>query len=397
MNADTPPIASAPSPLSELFLVFLKLGALSMGGPAAHLALMEREFVQNRGWVSRQDFLDTIGAMNLIPGPVSVEVALNIGWRRRGLAGLLAAGAGFCLPAIVLTLLLAWLYVHFGQAPQLNHIMTGVQGVVLALIAVACWHLAKIAARSWFLVALGVGAFAMNLAGLNEIAVLVLAGGIGILFGRTTAAAGSKTAALVVGLAALPSAALAAAAGAGVKLATISLASLGLGFLAVGCMLYGSGYVLIAFLDDWLIHETGLMTATQLADAIAVGNITPGPVTSAATFIGYSLHGMPGAAVATLGMFLPAFVLVQVLSPWLPRLRRYPWTARFLDAVNVASVALICAVLLRLGMAVATNWLAPTMFLVTLVVALKRWCDPLWLIPVAAGAGWLAGWLGWIA
>jgi len=327
--------------LGELARVFLKLGTVSFGGPAAHIAMMEDEVVRRRAWLGRDEFLDLIGAVNLIPGPNSTEMAIHVGRAQAGWRGLLVAGGCFILPAVLIVGWVAWAYVRFGALPATAGLLYGVKPVVIAVVLQALWGLGRTAVRSWWLAALAAAAVAATALGANELLVLAVAAALGVAWktGRGPA----------LGLAAAGSFAAAPA-------------SWGLGalfgvFLKVGAVLFGSGYVLLAFLRADLVLRLHWLTEHQLLDSVAVGQVTPGPVFTTATFVGYVLHGVSGAAVATLGIFLPAFVYVALSAAILPRLRRSPAARAALDAVNVASLALMAVVTWQLaGAALVDAW-----------------------------------------
>ena len=336
--------------LLEVARVFTRLGATAFGGPAAHIALMEDELVRRRGWVSRERFLDLLGAANLIPGPNSTELAIHLGYVRAGLPGLLVAGACFIVPAALMVGALAWAYVRFGALPDVEAILAGVKPVVLVVVADALYRFARtvVLRRSFDTrrkleeAALVAAAVTLTLLGANELLVLLGAGALSAL--RVLRPRG---AACVAGPA------LGAAAGpfafAAVPAAPATAAGLFAVFVKIGSVLYGSGYVLLAFLRADLVERLGWLTDAQLLDAIAVGQVTPGPVFTTATFVGYLAAGPGGAAAATIGIFLPAFVLVAVSGPLVPRLRASPAASAFLDGVNAASLALMAVVTLQLG------------------------------------------------
>ena len=336
---------SAPGRLGELFRLFVQLGFVAFGGPAAHIAMLEDEVVSRRGWMDRQHFLDLVGATNLIPGPNSTEMVLHIGYEQAGWKGLCVAGVSFILPAVLLTGLAAWAYVTWGTLPAVEPFLVGIKPAVLVLILAALWKLGQKAISGWELGVLAVGLAAAALMGVNEILALLGGGLLGMLILRRRAAP-STTAERWLPLL-LQSTGPAAAAGAAA--AKVSLWKLGWFFLKVGSVLYGSGYVLIAFLEGGLVQETGWLTQAQLLDAVAIGQFTPGPILSTATFVGYVIEGVPGAVVATVGIFLPAFLLVGLLNPLIPRLRASAWMSAFLDAVNAAAVALMLAVSVDIG------------------------------------------------
>ena len=381
--------------LKELAVVFLKLGILGFGGPAAHIAMMEEEVVARRGWLTRERFLDLLGATNLIPGPNSTEMAIHLGYVRAGWSGLAVAGICFILPAVGLTAGLAWIYVHFGQLPQVAPWLLGIKPAVLAIIAVSVWRLGNKACKTWSLGAIGAAVLAASLMQLNEVAALLLGGLAGMLWLRIPQAVRSrrgKILPVVAGtwLAAKTQALLAVAAGAGgAGVASASLWKLGLFFLKVGAVLYGSGYVLVAFLQGGLVDEYGWLSQRELLDAIAIGQFTPGPVLSTATFIGYMIAGAGGAAVATTAIFAPSFLFVALVNPWIPRLRKSPWTAAFLDAVNVSAVALMAAVTVKLGQATLTAWPAWLIAVAATLIGLRWKINLAWVVVGGGALGWL--------
>lgn len=366
--------------LVELSGLFLKLGVIGFGGPAAHIAMLEDEVVQRRRWLSREHFLDLVGATNLIPGPNSTEMTMHVGFLRAGWPGLIVAGASFILPAVLLTGLLAWFYVRFGALPQVEPFLFGVKPAVLAIILTAVWRLGRAAARNARLLVIG-GAVGLGvLLGLNEVLALLLGGVIGMLWLRQSAA--------LLGLLA-PGLGLSWPGGLLAAANEVSLWQLGGFFLLIGSVLYGSGYVLIAFLEGGLVQRFGWLTQQQLLDAIAIGQFTPGPVLSTATFIGYILAGWPGAIVSTIGIFLPSFLFVAALNPWIPRLRRSPCTGAFLDAVNISAVGLMAAVLIKLALVTLASWQAALIALVAGGAALRWRLNAGWLVLGGALAGWL--------
>ncbi|HSY41901.1 MAG TPA: chromate efflux transporter [Polyangia bacterium] len=328
-------MATAPTSLLELAALFLKLGATAFGGPAAHIAMMRDEVVRRRGWLDDQQFLDLVGATNLIPGPNSTELAIHIGWTRRRWAGLIVAGVCFIVPAMVITGALGWAYVRFGHRPQLSGLLWGLKPIVVAVVAQALWKLAPTAAASWFLRAVLAGCVAAVALGVQELIVLFGAGVLVAVVRRPRFGALPQVIPLV------PAATVGVGAGA---LGAVSLSGLFGIFLKIGSVLFGSGYVLLAFLRADLVQRLHWLTEAQLIDAVAVGQITPGPVFTTATFIGYLLEGPTGALVATAGIFLPAFVFVAASGPLIPRLRASRIAGAFLDGLNVASLALMAVV-----------------------------------------------------
>lgn len=388
LEAITPqPSAQAlPQRLLELSFLFLKLGAISFGGPAAHIALIESEVVQKRKWITRQQFLDMMGAANLIPGPTSTEVAINTGYVRAGWPGLCVAGASFIVPAALITGIFAWIYVRFGTLPQAASVLAGIKPAVIAVIAIAIWRLGKTAVPDIgraALAGLALGAFLLEI---NPIAILFAGGFIGMLARRAIALRDSRAGLfLPVSIGSLLKwrprlGVLALTLGtAGATLKPDSL-RLFLFFLKVGAVLFGGGYVLLAFLEHGLVQEHAWLTQQQLLDAVAIGQFTPGPVLSTVTFIGYVVGGAPGAAVATIGIFLPSFLYVALLAPVLFRLRRSAWLGAFLDSVNACAVALMAGVTLQLGADALRGAVPWIIALIALGVLLKWKISPAWVV-----------------
>ena len=369
-------LRAAPGALKEVAYLFLRLGSTAFGGPAAHIAMMEDEVVRRRRWLSREEFLDLLGATNLIPGPNSTEMAIHIGRRRAGGIGLVAAGLAFILPAAIITLAAAWTYTHFGTLPQAAAVLYGVKPVVIAIVAQALWSLARTAVKTRLLAAVGLAATVANFLGANEIALLAVAGIVVALAG--TGARAFAASAPLVKIAAAPATAIGA---------TFSLGGLFLFFVKVGAVLFGSGYVLLAFLRADLVDRWHWLSEAQLLDAIAVGQITPGPVFTTATFIGYLLGGTRGALVATLGIFLPAFVFVTATAPLIPRLRRSPTAGAFLDGVNVASLALLVVVTWRLARVALVDMPAAALAACAAVLLARFRLNSAWLVLGGALAG----------
>ena len=343
MNPEPP--LSLRSRLAELAKLFFSLGVVGFGGPAAHIAMMEEEVVQKRKWMTPQGFLDLVGATNLIPGPNSTEMTMHVGFARAGWLGLFVAGWSFILPAAGLTLALAWLYVQSASVPDVAPFLAAIPAAVLAVIAGALWRLGRKAVTSWPLALIAAAVSAALLMGVREIPALFIGGGAGGL--ALALARGGGRLGTLSGQGAIP---LLAAVAQGAVAAAPSLGVLGLFFLKVGAVLYGSGYVLVAYLEADVVGRFGWLTQTQLLDAIAIGQLTPGPVLTTSTAVGYLVQGVPGAVVATLGIFLPAFVFTGLLHPLVPRLRDHVLTASILDAVNAASVALMAVVTFRLAL-----------------------------------------------
>jgi chromate transporter len=369
--------------LREIALLFLKLGTIAFGGPAAHIAMMEDEVVRRRQWLGHEEFLDYLGATNLIPGPNSTELAIHIGHARAGWPGLLVAGACFILPATVIVAAIAWAYVRFGALPAAVGILYGVKPVVIAVVVQALLGLGRVALKTRGLIALAVAAIAAAAVGVNELAILFGAGAI-VVAARGVGGELRREATGVGSLFALP---LAAQGGATALAAPFGLWPMLAVFLKIGSVLFGSGYVLLAFLRADFVERLHWLTERQLLDAVAVGQVTPGPVFTTATFIGYVLGGAPGAAVATIGIFLPAFVFVALSGLVLPRIRHSPVARAVLDGVNVASLALMAVVTAQLARAAVVDW---TTFALAVFAAalLFRWrVNSAWLVLAGAVIG----------
>jgi chromate transporter len=383
------PPAAAESPrarLAEVARVFGRLGATAFGGPAAHLALMEDELVRRRGWLSRERFLDLLGATNLIPGPNSTEMAIHLGYLRAGWPGLAVAGAAFIVPAALVVSALAWLYVRLGAVPDAAAVLAGVKPVVLVVVAQALWRFLRTAVKGVFQGALAAAALAAAALGADELAVLVAAGAIAALRAGVARRAAAGLAP-VLPLAALAPAAAAAA-------APVTPGGILAVFLKIGSILYGSGYVLLAFLRADLVIRLGWLTDAQLLDAVAVGQVTPGPVFTTATFVGYVLAGPAGAALATVGIFLPSFVFVALSGPLVPRIRASPLAGAFLDGVTVASLGLMALVAAQLGRDALARPAAWAIAAVAALLLLAARVNSAWLVIGGAAAGWAVYVLG---
>jgi chromate transporter len=367
--------------LGEVTALFLKLGAISFGGPAAHIALMEQETVTRRQWLSRVHFLDLLAATNLVPGPNAVEMASHIGFVHAGWPGLFAGGVSFILPAFAISLALAWVYVRFGALPQAAAIFYGINPAVLAIILVATYRLGRVALKDWRFLVLGILCLAAALLGANEVLILLAAGAAGVALSAVERH-GSWHATVLLGWG--PLAGLLSSPAAWLD---DRLVRLGLFFLKVGALLFGSGMVLFAFIQRDVVGRYGWLTQQQLLDAIAVGQMTPGPVLSTATFIGYLVAGLPGAAVATLAVFLPSFAIVALVGPWIPRLRRSSNVQAFLRGVNAAVVALILAVAVALFRSAVVDVWTAGIFVTGLVLLLRFRLDTLWLVLAGAACG----------
>jgi len=353
-------VATAPSSpsnngaLREVAAVFLKLGVIGFGGPAAHIAMMRDEVVRRRRWIDDARFLDLLGMTNLIPGPNSTEMAIHLGYVRAGWPGLALGGVCFIVPAMTLVLVLAWAYVAHGARPEASAVLYGIKPVIIAVVIQAAWALARTAVKSVLLATLGVVTVALYLLGAHEL--LLLLGGGGILaLARRLRGAGVSPLVLLTASATGP-----AMGGVG---AAVSLTTLCLTFLKIGAVLYGSGYVLLAFLRNDFVERLAWLTDRQLLDAVAMGQFTPGPVFTTATFIGYVVGGWTGGVLATVAIFLPSFVFVALSQPLVPKIRASTTAAAFLDGVNVAALGLMVAVTWQLGRAAIVD--IPTALLAT--------------------------------
>ena len=339
--------------LKEVALLFFKLGSIAFGGPAAHIAMMEDEVVKKRKWMTHQHFLDLVGATNLIPGPNSTEMTMHCGHERAGWKGLIVAGACFVFPAVAITMVFAWLYQQYGQLPKVEPFIYGIKPAVIAIILGAVYRLGNKALKNTELGILGLLTLIACLLGVHEILALFACGFLGLalhIIRSTKNNVNSFTPLLLFQV-----------------LASASNLKILLTFLKVGALLYGSGYVLFAYLDAELV-STGLLTRQQLIDAVAVGQFTPGPVLSTATFIGWQLNGFWGAVAATVGIFLPSFIFVAILNPFVPKMRKSKTIAAFLDAVNIAAIAVIVAVCIEMGKDTLTDWRTIVIALLSIIV-----------------------------
>jgi len=372
--------------LGEIALVFLKLGTIAFGGPAAHLAIMEEEFVRRRRWITQAEFLDRLATANLIPGPSSTEVAIFVGQLKRGWRGLIVAGCCFIIPAAVMVSLIAWAYVRFGSLPKVEGVLSAIKPAVVAIVIQALGKLGKTALGTPLLALIAGLAAVLSLMGVSLVLVLLLAGLISVstlaLRNRLLLSAVPK----VVGLPKFIGGAIAVSAIGAVF--PVALGRLFLSFLKIGSVVFGSGYVLLAFLQTEFVQRLHWLTDKQLIDAVAVGQFTPGPVFTTATFIGYVVAGWRGATVATIGIFLPGFVLVAVSGPQIPRLRRSAIASAALDGVVAGSLALMAVVTWQLGKASIVDWKALAVFAVSLLALLRFRVNSAWVIAAAAIVGW---------
>lgn len=346
--------------IKEIAKLFLKLGFIGFGGPAAHIAMMQQEVVVKRKWMSEQHFLDLLGATNLIPGPNSTEMAIHIGYDKGGWKGLIFAGLCFILPAVFITGIFAWLYQQYGQLPEVQPFIYGIKPAIIAIIIGAVFPLAKKSVKSTFLAVVCILVLVLSLFGISEIYLMFGAGllAMALYYLQDT----KNTLQSFIPLAFLQIAQSPLLSETNTKLFWI--------FLKIGAILYGSGYVLFAFLDTELV-ATGLLTRQQLMDAIAVGQFTPGPVFSSVTFIGYQINGLSGAVISTIAIFLPSFILVALLNPLMKKMRQSKGLSIFLDAVNVASVAIIAAICLTMGKETITDWRTILIAMISAIVVFK--------------------------
>jgi chromate transporter len=372
--------------LRELIRLFLRLGFIGFGGPAAHIAMMEDEVVRRRQWLSREKFLDLIGATNLIPGPNSTEMAIHIGHQRAGFPGLVVAGVCFIFPAMLIVLGCAWFYVRFGQLPEAQGILYGIKPVIIAIVLQALWKLGRSAVKTKWLAVIGLVATVLTFVGLNELIVLFSGGVVlaaieffkrkktsrhqfffsfpPISFGQISLASAAATAAI-----------------------PFSLWKMFLIFLKIGSVLFGSGYVLLAFLRADFVERRHWLTESQLLDAVAIGQITPGPVFTTATFIGYILGGFPAAILATVGIFLPAFIFVALSRPLVARVRKSPIAGAFLDGVTVVSLALMLVVTWQLGRAAIVDIPTIALTLLSGLLLVRFRLNSAWLVFGGAAVG----------
>ncbi|MBD2148059.1 chromate efflux transporter [Sphaerospermopsis sp. FACHB-1194] len=384
--------------LLELAKLFFKLGVIGFGGPVAHIAMIEDEVVKRRQWLTQDHFLDLLGATNLIPGPNSTEMAIHIGYIYAGWLGLIIAGVCFILPAVLITGFFAWVYVNYGTLPEFSPLLYGIKPAVLAIIFNALWRLGKKAIKTKKLLIIAVAVGLINwLGNVNEVIALLLGGILGMIWLQKSDQNSNQTNLMITALTL------------GTTLPTITITpvvplwKLGFFFLKVGSVLFGGGYLLIAFLQGGLVDEYQWLTQKQLLDAVAIGQFTPGPVLSTATFIGYIISGLPGAVVATAGIFLPSFLFVAILNPLIPKLRTSSWTRAFLDAVNLSAVALMVVTTLQLGITTLTfgkvpyvDFLGLIIFLISAVLAIRYQINATWLVLGGGLIGWGVQILGYI-
>lgn len=373
--------------LKEITLVFLKLGASSFGGPAAHVALMDSEIVGKRKWISREKFVDLLGATNLIPGPNSTEMAIHLGMERGSVPGLFLAGLAFIIPGMLISLAFAYAYVQYGSLPDVGFILMGIKPVIIAVILQALIRLGKTVIKTRVSVVIAAAVIAAYALGLNELLLLLVAGVLMMLIRNRKKLSGRMHALCLLPISVLPHSAALSSSG------SMTLQNLFLTFLKIGSVLYGSGYVLLAFLETEFVRNASILSNRQLLDAVAVGQFTPGPVFTTATFIGYLIRGTPGALLATLGIFLPSFFLVWLLNPLIPRMRASTWISGILDGVNIASLGLMAVVSVKLGMNALVDWMTLIIFIAASALLLKTKVNSVWLIMAGGLVGWAAHFL----
>ena len=368
--------------LSEIALVFLKLGTIAFGGPAAHLAMMEEEFVSRRHWITHAEFLDRLAAANLIPGPSSTEVAIFIGQLKRGWRGLIVAGCCFIIPAAIIVSVIAWAYVRFGSLPKVEGMFYAIKPAVVAIVIQALGKLGRTGLKTIQLAVIAALAIGLTFLGVGPLIVLVSAG----LLSAASLATKNRLVSATFGSAKIAGAAMAIV-GTATAFPSVLLRLL-LSFLKIGSVVFGSGYVLLAFLQAEFVDRLHWLTEKQLIDAVAVGQFTPGPVFTTATFIGYIVAGWSGAAVATIGIFLPGFLLVAVSGPLIPRLRKSAVASAALDGVIAGSLALMAVVTWQLGRASIVDRMTLLIFAISLIALLRFRVNPAWVVAAAAIAGW---------
>lgn len=365
--------------LKEIAFLFFKMGCVAFGGPAAHIAMMENEVVHKRKWMTRQYFLDLVGATNLIPGPNSTEMTMHCGHTRGGFLGLFIAGISFILPAVTITGFLAWLYTTYGELPEVTPFIYGIKPAVLVIITMAIIKLGKKAIKNIELAVLGILVISTTFVGLNEITVLLFGGFLGIIY----FSAKNQTKGINTNV--TPLLFLKAPMFSVTKMITTS--SVFWSFLKIGTILYGSGYVLFAYLDAELVAN-GILTRQELIDAIAIGQLTPGPVLSTATFIGYQINGIYGAIAATIGIFLPSFIFVLLLNPLVTKMRQSKTLSYFLDSVNVAAVAIMIVVLLKMSYTTLISYKEIGILFVSILFIVKaKKMNSMWLVPIGSLLG----------
>lgn len=375
--------------LQELAVVFLRLGFIAFGGPAAHIALVDDEVVKRRGWLTREKLLDLIGVTNLIPGPNSTELVIHIGYEWGGWRGLFLAGSCFILPAMVMVWLLAMVYVRFQSLPELGWLLYGIKPVIIAIILQALWKLGRKAIKDVPTIIAAIVVTIFSFLQFNEI-ILLLVAGVGVMLYKNWRRGNQGN----IGSWVVPIMGISAQmTDSTTTVANVSVVKVFLFFLKVGSVLYGSGYVLLAFLQRDLVENYQWLSSQELLDAIAIGQFTPGPIFTTATFVGYLIGGNLGAIAATVGIFLPAFLLVLIINPWVPRLRNSPWFSGFLDGVNAASLGLMVVVTLTLAQSALVDIMTVIVMIVAIVVVFRFKVNSAWLVVAGGLFGFLANFL----
>ncbi len=369
--------------LSEVVKLFFRLGLTAFGGPAAHIAMMHDEVVKRRKWVTEQHFLDMLGATHLIPGPNSTELAIHLGYVRAGWPGLILSGVCFIVPAMLIVMALAWFYVMYGATPQAEWLLYGVKPVVMAIIVQALWNLGQKAVKGPALAIVGLAVLTLYFFGIHEILLLITAGLFVMFKSQIHRWHSSRIRSMLF----LPFTGWELPALVSNSGSAFSLPLLFVTFLKIGSVLYGSGYVLLAFLRSDFVTRFNWLTDQQLLDAVAIGQVTPGPVFTTATFIGFLLAGYSGAILATLGIFLPSFIFVALSNPLIPRIRNSPLFSSLLDGVNAASLGLMMAVTWQLGRASLIDWPSFIIAGTSLVLLLRYKINTTWLIVGGGLAG----------
>jgi len=363
--------------ITEVFLYFFRLGFVAFGGPAAHVAMMEEDLVQKRKWMSTETFLDYMGATNLIPGPNSTEMTMHCGYHRAGVAGLFVAGMSFIFPAVLLTLIVAMAFEKYSDIAWIVPIVNGIKAAVISFIIAAIYKLGKKAVKSKFLALVGASVLVVSYLDVNEVLCILVAGLLVMTYKYLLNKKQLNSIALFPIFAFLTS---------------YSNLKLFLIFLKVGSVLFGSGYVLFAYLDGELIENLGWLTHPDLVEAVAVGQVTPGPVLSTATFIGYKLGGISGACLATLGMFLPSFLFVWILNPLISKMKQSVLLSNFLKAVNVAAVAVMLTVTWKMAQSIIIDWRTALICAISFFVYFYfKGINTLWIILGGAVLGYLFG------
>jgi chromate transporter len=369
--------------LAEVAALFVKLGFTAFGGPAAHIAIMHNEVVVKRKWLTDEKFLDLLGATNLIPGPNSTEMAIHIGYVHAGWPGLIVGGLGFILPAMFIVLGLAWLYVQFGTTPAAGWLLYGIKPVVIAIIAQALWTLGSKAIKNSILAVIGMAVIIFYFFGVNEI-VLLFAGGLVFMSVSNIQRLRTLNPMILLPFSDMALAQTSIPFGLHILLLT---------FLKIGSVLYGSGYVLLAFLRADFVVRLGWLTDQQLIDAVAIGQVTPGPLFTVATFIGYLLGGTSGALLATLGIFLPSFIFVALSNPLIPKIRNSPWAGSLLDGVNASALGLMAAVTFQLASSSLTDFYTVFIAIIALILLLRYKINSTWLIAAGGIAGFVSSFI----